>query len=92
MPSPLGRGWRVAPGEGSRAIYRGVHMTALRIDVDRLQISLHGVSATVAEDFSTRIGRALEQRLSGLPADAVTADPDGGYLTLSGSRRLESRT
>ena len=57
-------------------------MTALRIDVDRLQIALHGVSATVAEDFSTRIGRALEQRLSGLPADAVTAQLDLGLLEL----------
>jgi hypothetical protein len=57
-------------------------MTALRIDVDRLQISLHGVSTTVAGDFSTRIGRALEQRLSGLPADAVTADLDLGMLEL----------
>ena len=57
-------------------------MTALRIDVDRLQIALHGVSATVAEDFSARIGRALEQRLSGFPADAVTADLDLGLLEL----------
>jgi hypothetical protein len=57
-------------------------MTALRIDVDRLQVALHGVSATVAEDFSTRIGRALEQRLSGLPADAVTAELDLGLLEL----------
>ena len=57
-------------------------MTALRIEVDRLQIALHGVSATVAEDFSARIGRALEQRLSGFPADAVTADLDLGLLEL----------
>ena len=57
-------------------------MTALRIDVDRLQVALHGVSAIVAEDFSTRIGRALEQRLSGLPADAVTAELDLGLLEL----------
>ena len=57
-------------------------MSALRIDVDRLQIALHGVSAGVAEDFSTRVGRPLEQRLSGLPADAVTADLDLGLLEL----------
>jgi hypothetical protein len=57
-------------------------MTAVRIDLDRLQVALHGVSAVVAEDFSTRIGRALEQRLSGLPADAVTAALDLGRLEL----------
>ncbi len=57
-------------------------MSAVRIDVDRLQVALRGVSATVAEDFSTRIGRALEQRLSGLPADAVIAALDLGLLEL----------
>lgn len=57
-------------------------MSTVRIDVDRLQVALHGVSASVAEDFSTRIGRALQQRLSGLPADAVTAALDLRQLEL----------
>jgi hypothetical protein len=57
-------------------------MSAVRIDVDRLQVALHGVSAAVAEDFSTRIGRALERRLGGLPAGAVTAALDLGLLDL----------
>jgi hypothetical protein len=57
-------------------------MRAVRIDVDRLQVALHGVSAALAEDFPARIGRALEQRLSGLPADAVTAALELGLLDL----------
>jgi hypothetical protein len=57
-------------------------VSAVQIEVDRLRVALHGVSAAVAEDFSTQIGRALEQRLSGLPADAVTAALDLGLLEL----------
>jgi predicted LPLAT superfamily acyltransferase len=57
-------------------------MSAVRIDVDRLQVALHGVPAALAEDFPARIGRALEQRLRGLRADAVTAALDLGLLEL----------
>jgi hypothetical protein len=57
-------------------------MSAVRIDVDRLQVALHAVSATVAEDFPTRLGRALEQRLGVLPADSVTSALDLGFLEL----------
>jgi len=57
-------------------------VSAVRIEVDRLQVGLYGISAAVAEDFSTRISRALEQRLNGLPADAVTAALDLGLLDL----------
>jgi len=46
-------------------------MSDLRIDVDRLQVALHGVSAGVAEEFSTRIGHALEQRLTRVPSPFV---------------------
>jgi len=57
-------------------------MSDLRIDVDRLQVALHGVSAGVAEEFSTRIGHALEQRLTRVPAGAISAQLDLGVLEL----------
>lgn len=57
-------------------------MSAVRIEIDRLQVALYGVSATVAEDFPERIGRALEQRLNGLPAGAATSALDLGLLDL----------
>jgi hypothetical protein len=63
-------------------------VSAVRVEVDRLQVSLHAVSATLAEDFSTRLRSAIEQRLSGLPANSVTTALDLPLLDLG---RIELR-
>ena len=69
------RGTRGAPSVGGLGDHFGAPQFpgSARIAIDRMQVALHGVSPAVGEAFPGELGRALEQRLTGPVADALTA-------------------
>jgi len=48
-------------------------MSGFTIDIDRLNVALHGVSAVVAEEAMAGLESVLRRRLGGLRGSAVTS-------------------
>jgi hypothetical protein len=53
-------------------------MSALNLDIDRLSLSLHGVSAEVAREAVADLAQELRRRLSSLPPQSLPSLDMGG--------------